>query len=123
MTIEPQTKARRGRPQPPIGFALPHLRSWLEHKGVTQVRIAEAVRRSEGVVSRWLNGQVNVNAQQLAIIASVLGVSPEALFRSPAEEALTADAREIVALLSNMDSEERRAAMVTLRSMAKRQKA
>jgi transcriptional regulator with XRE-family HTH domain len=59
---------------------------WLEHRGASQIDLAEAVDVSAGTVSKWCNRSVMPTNENLAAIATFLHIEPNDLFHDPADD-------------------------------------
>ncbi|TCN30309.1 helix-turn-helix domain-containing protein [Sinorhizobium americanum] len=58
---------------------------WADKQGVKQVRIAEGVGASQGLVSRWWDGTMPT-PQYLKLLADFFGTDVHGLFRHPDED-------------------------------------
>lgn len=60
-----------------------YLSEWRERSGLTQDSLAEKIGVNKATISRWESRQRAMDLNDLARVASALGVEPIALLRSP----------------------------------------
>jgi transcriptional regulator with XRE-family HTH domain len=58
---------------------------WIEHRGLQQSDVAEALGTNKGTVSKWCSGALPSETNLLAL-ASLLEVEPPDLFRHPYDD-------------------------------------
>ena len=62
------------------------IKEWLDHRGVSQVELAEALDTHAGTVSKWCKTGVMPTNENLVAIAAFLHVEPNDLFHDPADD-------------------------------------
>ena len=55
------------------------IKPWLDHRNLTQRKIAESLEVSEATVSKWLNGTQTISVEKFFAIAGLLDAKPEDL--------------------------------------------
>lgn len=90
-----------------------YLREWREFRGLTQERLAERLETTNATISRWENGKVPWNSDQLAALADALSVEAADLFRDPAKPEFQA-----WQIITGLRPETQRQALAVLEALA-----
>ncbi|MCV0384866.1 MAG: helix-turn-helix domain-containing protein [Nitrobacter sp.] len=78
--------ARTRKTPPPAAKAPLRLHEWFELFDLSDQEVASRLGVTPPTVNRWINGERQVKPHVQARIATMLGISPEALWRSPTPE-------------------------------------
>ena len=97
--------------------ALEHLQSWMRHKGIRQKDIANALGTSEGQISKYIGGKIQMTVAVLRQIAAVLKTHPGDLFKAPPEEGLGERVEETLALMDDLSPDEWATVLGTARAI------
>lgn len=81
---------------------LRYVPEWMELRGITQRKMAEALSVSEAAVSKWINGKTPVTTKKLLDMAILLDASVVDILQSPHERVTQRQHHEIIEIFATM---------------------
>lgn len=91
----------RTRTSPPPADEVPlRLHEWFELFDLKDDEVAERLGVTTPTVNRWINGRRQVKPREQARIAAMLGITPDALWRTPTADDI---AKIVSGVVSNQD--------------------
>jgi transcriptional regulator with XRE-family HTH domain len=67
-----------------------YIREWMEHRGLSDERLANRLGVARETVYRWRTEQHRLNPEKIAQLASALDCEPQDLYRLPSRPSLDA---------------------------------
>lgn len=102
---------------------LENLPAWLRYRGLRQKDVANTLGTSEGQISKYLGGKIQMTVGLLRQIAAVLKAHPGDLLKPPPSDGLGIQVEEALAIMGDLTPAEWDTVMNTARAIRAAKKA